>query len=139
MSEIVMTDAIQRFLERLQTGWQPTAEEIDRSIPQRDLVDWDFWKSGPTLIGYPTDDAGWKEVAVLWIDADLRWALASDGFWWLDRDTVGDYPREVVEDTWILDRDPDESDDEYAERCRILGCDSSGKLRLRRWQWWKQN
>jgi hypothetical protein len=84
--------AIERLLERLQTGWQPRADEIDRDIPQRDLADWDFWKSGGTLIGYPSDEPWWKEVNVLWIDVDLKWALCSDGLWWLDRDGLGSYP-----------------------------------------------
>ena len=47
-----MSPHIGRLLERLQTGWQPTADKIDREIAQRDFVDWDFWKSGGTLIGY---------------------------------------------------------------------------------------
>ena len=78
-----MTDPIHRLLERLQTGWQPGRDEIDMQLPQRYLVDWDFWKSGSTIIGYPSDEPGWKEYAVLWIDADLRWALCTDGFCWL--------------------------------------------------------
>jgi hypothetical protein len=81
--EAMTKEAIQRLLERLQTGWQPTADEIDRNVPQRDIVDWDFWKSGRTLIGYPSDEPGWREVNVLWIDAGLRWALAPDAFYWL--------------------------------------------------------
>jgi hypothetical protein len=81
--EAMTKEAIQRLLERLQTGWQPTAEEIDYNVPQRDLVDWDFWKSGRTLIGYPSDEPGRREVNVLWIDAGLRWTLAPDAFCWL--------------------------------------------------------
>jgi hypothetical protein len=63
-----MSPEMEQLLERLQTGWQPTADEIDREIPQRDLVDWDFGTSGGTLIGYPSNEPGWKEVDVLWID-----------------------------------------------------------------------
>lgn len=75
---------IEQLLDRLQTGWQPEPDEIDPAVTQRALKDWDFWKSGHTLIGYPSDEAGWREVDVLWLDAGLRWALCSDGiFYWL--------------------------------------------------------
>ena len=66
--------AIDRLLERLRTGWSPSSDHIAREAPQRDLIDWDFWKSGETLIGYPFNDVGWCEVRVLWIDRYLTWA-----------------------------------------------------------------
>jgi hypothetical protein len=85
-----MTDAMQRLLERLQTGWAPHADEIDPVIAMRDLMDWEFWKKTGRLIGWEID---WnddppgvdnKETGeVLWIDENLGWALCEDGFWWL--------------------------------------------------------
>ena len=47
------------------------------------MADWDFWKSGPSIIGFPADEPGWKEIEVIWIDSALRWALGSMAFWWL--------------------------------------------------------
>jgi hypothetical protein len=60
-----MTETMQRLRERLQTGWQPTAAEIPAEVPQRLMRDWDWWKSGDTLLGFPLDDVGWQEVSVL--------------------------------------------------------------------------
>lgn len=82
-----MTDAMQRLLERLQTGWQPMADEIDPSVQQRDLIDWQFVvarRSGKlTLFGLV--DLGWRDMTseVLWIDRYLDWALCEDAFYWL--------------------------------------------------------
>jgi hypothetical protein len=36
--------AIERLLERLQTGWAPKTDELGPDILQRDLMDWDFGK-----------------------------------------------------------------------------------------------
>lgn len=38
-----------------------------------------------------------------------------------------------ADDVWVLQRDTDETDDEYAERCATLGCASDGTIKLRRW------
>ena len=85
-----MTAAMQRLLERLQTGWSPNADEIDPAIAMGDLMDWEFWKNTDRLIGWEIDwnvDAPGvdnKETGeVLWIDENLDWALCADGFWWL--------------------------------------------------------
>lgn len=87
-----MTPQMERLLERLQTGWQPLPDEIDMRIPQRGLARWEFWPSRHAsrphmlLAGWPVDDEGaWPQFTapVLWIDAELRWALCEDGFWWL--------------------------------------------------------
>ncbi|MEH2536504.1 MULTISPECIES: DUF433 domain-containing protein [unclassified Bradyrhizobium] len=211
--------AIQRLLERLQTGWRPLALEIDPAVPQRTLVEWDFVyrrrRSAARLHGTLLDqiydlENTWMTEEVLWLDAGLAWALASDGFYWLQVEVVTrrhgvmggaacfdgtripvrilcsyvlassavddmcrDYPslspgaaqtaivkafrllereaprvgewppdpleqalREIADadDVWTLQRDPDEADADYAERCRALGCDAAGRLRLRRWQ-----
>lgn len=88
-----MNDAAQRLLERLQTGWQPTADQISPEVPQHHLECWRFiWsvrKRRVLLLGdspEPPAEDGYRELTedVLWIDAGLRWALADDGvFWWL--------------------------------------------------------
>jgi uncharacterized protein (DUF433 family) len=220
-----MTDAVQRLLERLQTGWRPVTQEIDREIRQRELVDWNFVpgrRTSPTmrLRGTLTEDIvhvdqRWMTDDVLWIDAGLAWALCADGFYWLEAEVVarqhgvmsgdpvfygtrvppmalalewiaghtidqaldnyptvspgalqtaiirafrllasnapkvGEWPPDPMEealrgvaeaeDTWILQRDPDETGDDYTERCRMLGCDADGKLQLRRWQLVKED
>jgi hypothetical protein len=84
------SDAIERLLERLQTGWAPKTDEIDREILKGDLTDWDFWKRTGHLIGWQitwdVEPPGLdnKETGdVLWIDEHLEWALCADGFWWL--------------------------------------------------------
>lgn len=37
----------------------------------------------------------------------------------------------VDDDVWILQRDADESDEDYAARAKMLGCDAEGRIRLR--------
>ncbi|MGY2938521.1 hypothetical protein ACVWZ6_008123 [Bradyrhizobium sp. GM6.1] len=80
-----MTPEMERLLERLQTGWQPHADEIDMRIRQRRLFDWSFAPSfsrpEAVLIGRP-ENVIRTEVA-LWINENLEWALCEDGFWWL--------------------------------------------------------
>lgn len=238
-----MNGVTERLLERLQTGWKPVAEQIDRDVPQRNLALWDFVPGRNTspsmkLWGYPVEeparpDMNWMTETVLWIDSGLAWALCEDGFVWLlsdvvvcrhdvaygtacfdttdvrpiqiaahiiagltiddilrrhptvtrdavhvaivhafrllereaprvgewppdplaealaimDRapdvppepgdempDPVGDRLREIADadDEWTLQRDPDESDADYAERAIALGCDAEGRIRLRR-------
>lgn len=236
-----MNGATERLLERLQTGWLPVAEQIDRDVPQRKLALWNFVPGGRhhaamKLSGYlveesPRVDMNWMTEAVLWVDPKFEWALCEDGFVWLlsdvverrrgvmsgdpafagtrvrpltiaaeliggstiadirqsyptvtrdvlhvaivqsfrlleseaprvgewppdplaimDKapdvpaepgdempDPVGDRLREIAEseDLWTLQRDPDESDTDYAERAVMLGCDANGRIRLRRWR-----
>lgn len=240
-----MNDATERLLERLQTGWRPVADEIDRDVPQRKLALWDFvlgrrHHAAMKLWGYLVEEPAqpnmnWITEAVLWIDPRFEWALCDDGFVWLlsdvverrhcvmsgdpvfsgtrvrpltiaaeliagsmiedirqsypsvtrdvlhvaivqafrlleseaprvgewppdplaealailDKapdvppepgdempDPVGDRLRDLAEseDLWTLQRDPGESDADYAERAEMLGCDADGRLRLRRWR-----
>jgi hypothetical protein len=35
-----MSDAMELLLERLQTGWQPTPDEISPEVPQRTFSTW---------------------------------------------------------------------------------------------------
>jgi hypothetical protein len=84
-----MTEAMERLLERLQTGWAPRADEIDPSIQQQDLIDWRFVVASLSgrlmLFGTVDQSDGWRDLTyeVLWIDEHLTWALCEDGFWWL--------------------------------------------------------
>jgi hypothetical protein len=81
-------DYVAHLLERLQTGWQPRADEIDMRIRQRRIFDWSFAPSfsrpESVIIGRPENRFGViRTDVILWIDSDLRWALCDDGFWWL--------------------------------------------------------
>jgi hypothetical protein len=83
-----MTDAIERLLERLQTGWSPKADEIDPAVPQRDLIDWHmFVPSGERdwmmLYSARHDADPSMSGDIIWIDAHLGWALDEHAFWWL--------------------------------------------------------
>jgi hypothetical protein len=77
--EAMTKEAIQRLFERLQTGWQPKADEIDRELPQLDLFDWQFApafeRSEAVVIGYDADGRLTRSDQIIWIDAALRWAL----------------------------------------------------------------
>jgi len=77
--------AIERLLERLETGWAPKTDEIDRDIPQRDLIDWEWMlmERHILLAGHNIEGRARLTNAVLWIDPKLEWALCPEGFWWL--------------------------------------------------------
>jgi hypothetical protein len=88
-----MSPEIERLLEGLQTGWQPKPDEIDTRIPQLTLWDWQFALSftrpEAVVIGYDADRRVTRSDQIVWIDADLRWALSEDGFWWLHEGPSG--------------------------------------------------
>ncbi|MEA2910309.1 MAG: hypothetical protein QOJ15_2390 [Bradyrhizobium sp.] len=89
--------AFDRLLERLQTGWQPTPDEIDPEIEQHTLNGW-YFLYRPLRVGEPRplrfvgeiaddpDDLNATEMTgdILWMDAGQAWALCADGFYWLD-------------------------------------------------------
>lgn len=49
-------------------------------------------------------------------------------------ETEAQYLARLAEDTWLLQRDQGETDDDYALRCLALGCAADGTIRLRRWR-----
>ena len=79
--------AIERLLERLQSGWAPQYGEIDREIRQHDMLDWHWYEvfGEPAIILAGSDPilAPRESGRVLWIDEHLEWALCEDGFYWL--------------------------------------------------------
>ena len=81
------SDAIQRLRERLETGWQPKSHEIDMRIQQQTMANWQFAPSftrpEAVVIGHDAYGRVTRSDQILWIDDGLRWALASDGFYWL--------------------------------------------------------
>jgi hypothetical protein len=78
--------AIERLLERLQTGWAPETDDIDRDIQQFDLLDWGWWtyfnEREMFLAGSDLEGA-LVSGPVLWIDPGLEYALCESGFYWL--------------------------------------------------------
>jgi hypothetical protein len=80
-------EAIQRLRERLETGWVPKRDEIDRDIKQVDLTGWvtlDNMLDGRNYV------AGFDETGiiatgpVLFWGPNMNWALTMDGFFWLE-------------------------------------------------------
>jgi hypothetical protein len=75
------SDAIQRLRERLETGWQPQAGEINRDVPQTDALNWE-WSAG--AIVYQTVDRQLRKTGpVIYIDEHMTYALTSEGIFWL--------------------------------------------------------
>ena len=81
-----MAEAMQRLLERLQTGWQPSPDAIPVEVPQHHLGAWEFL--GPRRHRVLLHSAATRELSgdIIWIDAGLRWALCEGGLWWLGDD-----------------------------------------------------
>jgi hypothetical protein len=49
----MIDEATQRLLERLQTGWQPTRDEIPAKVPQHHLERWRFTQKRDLGHGLP--------------------------------------------------------------------------------------
>ncbi len=106
------------------------------------------------VTGHPTIQDGQRIKAtspVVWLDRAHRWARTCRGCTcsaisrWRRRQTmtprktddpIGDRLRAIAEteDTWLLQRDPGETDDEYADRCSVLGCAPDGTITPKRWR-----
>jgi hypothetical protein len=84
--------AIERLLERLETGWSPKADEIDPDIKQVDLRSWETSENvldgrlRNYLSGFNGDDTTTAIASgpvILWDHPNVNWALTTDGFYWL--------------------------------------------------------
>jgi hypothetical protein len=79
--------AIERLLERLETGWVPKRDEIDRDIRQVDLTGWvtlDNRLDGRNyLAGFDQDNIVATGPVLHW-GPNRDWALTPDGFYWLE-------------------------------------------------------
>jgi hypothetical protein len=91
-------DRIDRLVERVRTGWQPVAAEIDPRIPQRTMCRAAFavdllrypddpdlmqYSRATNLLGRDAQGFGLSTGEILWIDAGREWAICEGGFWWL--------------------------------------------------------
>jgi hypothetical protein len=89
MTRAPISDAIERLLERLQTGWAPKADEIDRDVPQVDALNWGWnFEDSETIvplgITYQTAERDMRKTGpVLHIDAHRTYALTAEGIFWL--------------------------------------------------------
>jgi hypothetical protein len=83
MSEI--DESIQRTLERMQTGWRPTRQEIERlvGLPVEEIsgasIDYGVLRH---RVDFELGAVSFVEE-VLWVAEDQSWALTRDGFYWL--------------------------------------------------------
>lgn len=82
--------AIDTLVVEIVSGFEPAPETISPEIPQRRLTDWRWSPRHQHIAGL----AGWAVVTgeVLCVDPGQNWAVARDGFVWLDRH---DHRREV--------------------------------------------
>ena len=84
--------AIERLLERLQTGWTPTRDEIDRDIRQVDLHRWVMFdgvfegRLRNFLAGFDQAEAStaFGTGPVIFWGPNMNWALTTTCFCWLD-------------------------------------------------------
>lgn len=99
--EIVALEAKALKLEalagRCRTGWTPVAVEIDRDIRQRSLTVWNmaidglrypddlgiFYLPATKILGRDPEGRGRGTGEILWIAADLTYAVCDDGLYWL--------------------------------------------------------
>jgi hypothetical protein len=92
-----MSEAMQRLLERLQTGWAPKTDEIDPEIQQIDFLNWTMFQSLPEqtiiIVGKDSADALLLSGYVFWIDERFEWAVGEAGFMWLYDDAESDKVR----------------------------------------------
>jgi hypothetical protein len=95
------SDAIERLLERLETGWALQADEIEPAVPQVDAFNWqwNFEDAGtivPLGITYQTiDRQPGKTTGVLYIDEHMTCALTAEGVFWLYRSEGSEKVRQL--------------------------------------------
>ncbi len=75
--------AIQILRERLLTGWQPRAGEIDRDVPQVDALDWEWSFDGRTILCQTADRRPRLYGDILYVNRYLDFALTAQAFLWL--------------------------------------------------------
>ncbi|MBN9007155.1 MAG: hypothetical protein J0H40_17290 [Rhizobiales bacterium] len=80
-----MSEAIERLLERLQTGWTPSASEIDRDIVQVDALTWEWSHDGRSILSRSADQRPQIHGGILYVSERLDFALTTDAFLWLER------------------------------------------------------
>jgi hypothetical protein len=84
-----MTAIDDRLLERLETGWAPKRDEIDRDIKQADLTRWitlDNVRDGRLvnfIAGFDQESMVATGPVLHW-GPNMSWALTGDGFYRLD-------------------------------------------------------
>jgi hypothetical protein len=75
--------AIQILRERLETGWSPKADEIDRDVLQVDALNW-CWSDCGRTVCYQTVDRGYRISAdILYVDKNQTYMLTTDALLWL--------------------------------------------------------
>jgi hypothetical protein len=153
---MMMSDAIQRLRERLETGWKPKADEIDRAVPQVDALNWQWnfeesIKIVPLGITYQTIDGQPRKTGpVIYIDEHMTYALTREGLHWLygseesENDPLGydtrdpDHMRKMARDA-LDGRHEDAVEAEIAAVERSLGLTPKKKSRWRRIRRWLSN
>jgi len=78
--------AIERLLERLETGWVPKRDEIDRDIKQVYLTRWviiDDAQMKNHIVGFDENDIFDHGLVLHW-GPNMDWVLTPDGFFWLE-------------------------------------------------------
>lgn len=75
--------AIQQLLERLQTGWQPRASEIDRDVQQIDALNWSWADDGRAIAYLSIDRQPRVSSEIIYVDRHLTHVLTAAGLLWL--------------------------------------------------------
>lgn len=78
-----LAHAIEILRDRLETGWSPKADEIDRDVPQIDALNW-YWSDCGRTVCYQTIDREHRTSAeALSVDKYMTYALTVDALLWL--------------------------------------------------------
>ncbi|QDM22664.1 hypothetical protein FIU28_17030 [Tardiphaga sp. vice154] len=75
--------AIDALIEEIKDKFEPAPERLSSVIPQRRLTEWRWSPTQLSIIGR----AGWLHATgeILRVDRLQTWAVAEDGFYWLER------------------------------------------------------
>jgi hypothetical protein len=82
-SALMTSYAIQILQQRLLTGWQPRAGEIDRDVRQVDVLDWEWSFDGRSILSRTIDRRPQIHGDILYVDRHLTFALTSAVLLWL--------------------------------------------------------
>lgn len=87
--------AIMILHDRLETGWAPKADEIDRDVRQVDALNWSWSADGKAIFCQTIDRLEKRYGDILYVSPHQDYALTSIAFLWLYDDDESEKVRHL--------------------------------------------
>lgn len=83
LDALLAIDSIQLLRQRLETGWQPRAGDLDRDVQQIDALNWSWADDGRAIAYLTIDRQPRVSGEIIYVDRHLTHALTAAGLLWL--------------------------------------------------------